>query len=252
MAIKNQALTVSIWVLDTANNIGLSGASSSLALKGIGDGSEYSLGVTATEVNANTLPGLYSVSLPASATNFNFVTIGGISTSANTTVVPTSFATERGYLDAISADTNEIQNVSASVINYGDNNWATTSQLLTSASQILTNVQNVSAAVNLTQVNGVAVTISDFKNTDLELYTNAVSAISGTSISASVDSDAVAAALLSATIDGSKTFEDVMEILLSMASGKIVRTNNVFQFYKQDDSTVLFTITSEKTGRTKS
>ncbi|MDD5651336.1 MAG: hypothetical protein PHF86_13135 [Candidatus Nanoarchaeia archaeon] len=57
-------------------------------------------------------------------------------------------------------------------------------------------------------------------------------------------------AILSATID-TKTYEEVMEILLAMASGKIVRTANRFQYMKQDGSTALFTLESSSSERTR-
>lgn len=61
---------------------------------------------------------------------------------------------------------------------------------------------------------------------------------------------AATADIFGTTID-TKTFEEVLEILLAMASGKIVRTGVNFSFYKQDDATVLYTLKSESGARTR-
>jgi len=351
MALKNQPLVVTFWTLNTLTNEGMSGYAPYIQLKEIGDGVEYSLSVSAVEVNANTLPGLYSVSLPASATNYNFITIGGITSSSDIVVVPVSFATERGYLETISGEVNGLVsgvNVSGittgvqqkiadsmtyaltsaistgSVVDYIRNvsaSLATTAQLASVSASLVTeidanetklnNVQitinqisgdtnsilsngvNVSAitdgiivsadfatsyynkigeivtdnsiqgtvSANITQVNGVAITIDDLKNTDQEMYDMAVSAIedkftfSGAAVysyglSASINAQEVVDAMLSTTVD-TKTFTEVLEILIAMATGKISRANNKFTYYKQDNSTELYTLESVRNERTR-
>ncbi len=57
------------------------------------------------------------------------------------------------------------------------------------------------------------------------------------------------------TLYDGKTFDEVLEALLAMAQGRIVQVSsdpNVFDFYRQDDTTVLFTLTQGATERTRS
>lgn len=57
------------------------------------------------------------------------------------------------------------------------------------------------------------------------------------------------------TLYGGKTFEQVMQILLCMAQGRIVQTGsdpNVFELYAQDNTTLLYTLTQTATDRTRS
>ena len=63
------------------------------------------------------------------------------------------------------------------------------------------------------------------------------------------------AILQDVTLYDGLTFEQVLERLLSMASGRIEQIGsgpNVFEFYRQDDVTVLFTLTQTTTERTRS
>lgn len=48
-----------------------------------------------------------------------------------------------------------------------------------------------------------------------------------------------------------KTLEEIFEIMLSMASGRVVRNGNVVTYYKQDGTTELFTLQSAKTERSR-
>ena len=48
-------------------------------------------------------------------------------------------------------------------------------------------------------------------------------------------------------------FEDVMKILLSMAQGKIIESSSgVFEFYAQDNATLLYTLTKSGSQRNRS
>lgn len=61
-------------------------------------------------------------------------------------------------------------------------------------------------------------------------------------------------ALNSELYDG-VAWEDVVEFLMAMANGRIVQTGsspNVFEFYKRDNSTLLFTLTQSATERARS
>lgn len=68
--------------------------------------------------------------------------------------------------------------------------------------------------------------------------------------SATVDTSAIANNIMETVID-EKTFQQAMEIMLAMATGRITRNNNKFTYYKQDNATELFTLESEKSERTR-
>lgn len=70
--------------------------------------------------------------------------------------------------------------------------------------------------------------------------------VSATSAATSVITDDIFAKMVD-----TKTFEEIMEILLSMATGKIERTNNKYTYYKQDNTTELYTLKSERSKRTR-
>jgi hypothetical protein len=55
-------------------------------------------GGTPTEVDATNLKGIYKLALTASEMNHNYVTVGGISATANVAIIPVSIATEGGVL----------------------------------------------------------------------------------------------------------------------------------------------------------
>ncbi len=72
--------------------------------------------------------------------------------------------------------------------------------------------------------------------------------------------DPTAAAIATATVallravtptaGGVVTYDDMWLAVYSMASGRIIKTGNVYQYFDDDDSTVLFTLTVSDTGRT--
>ena len=62
----------------------------------------------------------------------------------------------------------------------------------------------------------------------------------------------IVSGISSETYDG-VAFEDVMKILLSMAQGKIVESSSgVFEFYAQDNATLLYTLTKSGSQRNRS
>jgi len=122
---------------------------------------------------------------------------------------------------------NDILDVSAGIIDQGNEYWAASAS-----------TSDVSAGCILAIDNKF-----DFSGTSV------VAVTSGSSVDAASITNIVNA-ILSATID-TKTYEEVMEILLAMASGKIVRTANRFQYMKQDGSTALFTLESSSSERTR-
>ena len=80
------------------------------------------------------------------------------------------------------------------------------------------------------------------------------SLIAGTDTLDAVMTSATSAAvadILGTSVD-TKTLEEIFEILLAMASGKITRNGKFFTYYKQDNTTSLFTLDGESNERTRS
>lgn len=57
---------------------------------------------------------------------------------------------------------------------------------------------------------------------------------------------------LASTIDGAVDLQTALRIALSMASGKVSKSGDVYTFYKQDNTTTLFTLTIAAAARTRS
>jgi hypothetical protein len=140
-------------------------------------------------------------------------------------------------------------------------------------------VQSLSPNVNITAVRVSAMDqgpISQIQSglasaTDITIIKNTINAISAVTIqfifsggnvnanmvgaqlsgiSATVDPTAVVDALLTSVID-TKTFEDIMTILLANSVGVVNRTGGVFTYNKQNGTTVAFQNTVTSSGRTR-
>jgi len=95
MAIKNAAITVQFVVWDTANNVGKTGDTANITLRGVGDGTEFTpSSPSITEVDSTNLPGVYKASLTASENNGTFLTLGGKSSSTGCVIIPVSWSNE--------------------------------------------------------------------------------------------------------------------------------------------------------------
>ena len=110
MAIKNQSYTVNFLAWDTSNNVGKTGDSGNFTLRIIKDGGTPAAPTNAvSEPDATNLPGVYELVLTASEMNANFVTLGGISSTANISIFPLFITTERGDLATIDTVVDGIQ-----------------------------------------------------------------------------------------------------------------------------------------------
>jgi len=127
----------------------------------------------------------------------------------------------------IVASLSDLSATSAGIIEHGDTNWSLSST-----------IDEISASC--------IIAIQDQFTFNSPGIVN--SFVSGGVVSA--DPNTIIAALLSTTVDG-KTFEELMEILLAMATGRITRINNKFTYYKQDNTTALYTLESERSERTR-
>ena len=135
MPIKNTATTIAIIAWNTNTQLGQTGDSANITVRGIGDGSEFTPSApTITEKDATYLKGVYSVSLIASENNHDQVTIGGISSSSNVVIIPFSWANEQADFNSTQkASLNTEVDTALSDINLDhlmkvakDTNWATT------------------------------------------------------------------------------------------------------------------------------
>ena len=94
-------------------------------------------------------------------------------------------------------------------------------------------------------VSNVALVATTTTNTDMRGTDGA-----NTTTPPSVSS--IVSGISSETYDG-VAFEDVIKVLLSMAQGKIVESSSgVFEFYAQDDATVIYTLTKSGSQRNRS
>jgi len=102
MPIKNQGLTVNFFVLDTSNNIGRTGDIANLTMRLIKDGGASAApGGAITEPDSTNMKGIYEIALTAAEMNANFTALHGVSSTADTMVVPLFLTTERGDISTI-------------------------------------------------------------------------------------------------------------------------------------------------------
>ena len=95
MATRAVTLTVGFIAWDTANNVGKTGLTD-ITMQWLKDGSLSVLTTpTVTEVNATTVPGLYTISLSSTETDCNLGTLHGISATADISIMPITIQFER-------------------------------------------------------------------------------------------------------------------------------------------------------------
>ena len=110
MAIKNQSYTVNFLAWDTSANAGKTGDLANFTLRIIKDGGAPAVQTnTVTEPDATNLPGVYELVMTAAEINANFITLGGISSTANIVIFPLFITTERGNLATVDTVVDGIQ-----------------------------------------------------------------------------------------------------------------------------------------------
>lgn len=100
MALKNQPLTISYLAWNTSTNQGETGDAANHTLRAVGDGAEFTPGESPHEADSTNLKGVYTLALQAAEMNYNFITVGGVSSTSNVVILPISVVTERGVLPA--------------------------------------------------------------------------------------------------------------------------------------------------------
>ena len=147
-------------------------------------------------------------------------------------------------VDAILVDTNSTIPLSIGVID-GKTSSILTDTSTTIPSQISGLNDFNPATDTVSNVSNVALVSTTTTNTDMRGTDGA-----NTTTPPSVSS--IVSGISAETYDG-VAFEDVIKVLLSMAQGKIVESSSgVFEFYAQDNATVLYTLTKSGSQRNRS
>jgi hypothetical protein len=95
MPLKGAAITVQYVAWDTALNAGKTGDAANHTIRGVGDGTEFTPAATPVQVDATNLPGVYKIAIAAGENNFDIVTLGGKSATANVAIMPITWINTR-------------------------------------------------------------------------------------------------------------------------------------------------------------
>lgn len=88
MPTKGTQITLQYVAWDTQNNVGKTGDAANHTIHAVGDGVEFTPAASPAAVNATTLPGVYKITLAASETDHDVITIGGKSSTVNVSIIP--------------------------------------------------------------------------------------------------------------------------------------------------------------------
>ena len=92
MPYKGVSVIVSYVAWDTVNNVGKTGDGGNHTLRAVGDGTEFTPSApTITEVDNTNLKGVYTAQLKSSENNYDFMTLGGVSSSTGIVIIPISW-----------------------------------------------------------------------------------------------------------------------------------------------------------------
>lgn len=111
MAIKGQAINVTITAIDSSTGKRKTGDSGNISIYLVKDGTAAARNdaTAISETDATNCPGEYTVELDATDMNANTVVVTGKSATANIEIVPVKIVTEVGKIAALQADTDNIQ-----------------------------------------------------------------------------------------------------------------------------------------------
>ena len=93
MAVKNNAITVTLSAVDVSTGLGKTGDAANLTLKLIRDGVVAAPTNAPVEVDAINAPGTYKIALTAAEMNYDTVRIAGKSSTTNVQVIPVDIRT---------------------------------------------------------------------------------------------------------------------------------------------------------------
>lgn len=111
MAIKGQAINVTLTAIDASTGKRKTGDSTNIAVYLVKDGvaAARNDATAISETDATNCPGEYTVELDATDMNANTVVVTGKSSTSNIEIVPVKIVTEVGKIAALQADTDDIQ-----------------------------------------------------------------------------------------------------------------------------------------------
>jgi len=98
--IKNQAITITYFALDTATGLGKTGDAGNHTIRAVGDGTEFTPAASPAEVDSSLMKGVYKLALTAAEMNYNAVTVHGNSSTSGIVLYPVQMLTERGSIPA--------------------------------------------------------------------------------------------------------------------------------------------------------
>jgi len=94
MPLRSQGLSVPFLAWNTTDNAGETGDDANFTLRLLRDETLLAPGGAINEPDAVNLPGLYWIRLTAAETDGNFLTLGGVSSTANVVITPVSIVTQ--------------------------------------------------------------------------------------------------------------------------------------------------------------
>jgi hypothetical protein len=88
MPVKGAAITVQYVAWNTSTNVGQTGDAANHAIRAVGDGNEFTPAAAPVQVDATNMPGVYKIAIAAAENNYDLVTLGGKSATANIALLP--------------------------------------------------------------------------------------------------------------------------------------------------------------------
>lgn len=101
MAIRGVSLTITYTAWNTSTNAPQTGDVSNHTIKVCKDGVEATATNSPSEVDSTNFKGEYKLVLTSTEMTCDFITIGGVSSTANVVIVPVKIATEHGVLPTV-------------------------------------------------------------------------------------------------------------------------------------------------------
>jgi hypothetical protein len=88
MPIKGSAITMQYVAWNGTTNTGQTGDVANHTIRAVGDGAEFTPVAAPVEVDPTNLKGVYKIAIAAGENNYDVVTLGGKSTTANVSIIP--------------------------------------------------------------------------------------------------------------------------------------------------------------------
>ena len=93
MPIKGSGFPVVYTAWNTTTNLPVTGDAANHSIRVVGDGTEFTPAASPTEIDATYQPGQYQIVLAASETNYNLISVGGVSSTSHVYLFGTQLST---------------------------------------------------------------------------------------------------------------------------------------------------------------